>query len=125
MSEPADKAASDLTTRFAAAVVMVAVAFVAIYLGGWGFRALVALAAGVMMFEWGAMHRAPRWSTYVGIALLAVPTLVLPELYFPAAQGSPTPLSPDLLMPAWLCFGIVAGIAIVYGVFSRRLSQGW
>jgi len=122
---PAEKAASDLTTRFAAAVVMIAVAFVAIYLGGWVFRALVAAAAGVMMFEWGTMYRAPRWSTYAGIALLAVPTLVLPELYFPAAAGSPTPLSPDLLTPVWLCFGIVAGVALVYGVFSRRLSQGW
>jgi phosphatidate cytidylyltransferase len=125
MTEAPDKAASDLATRFAAAVVMIAVAFVAIYLGGWVFRALVALAAGVMMFEWGAMHRVPRWWTFVGIALLAVPILVLPELYFPAAQGSPTPLGPDLLAPVWLCFGIIAAVGLAYGVFSRRLSQGW
>ena len=131
MTGPVEKAASDLTTRFAAAVVMIAVASIAIYMGGvsevgaWVFRVLVAAAAGVMLYEWGQMHNVPRWWTYIGIALLAAPTLVLPGLYFPAADSSPAELDYDLLVPAWQCFGIIAAIGLVYGVFSRRLSLGW
>jgi phosphatidate cytidylyltransferase len=125
MSEPREKAASDLATRFAAGIVMIAVASIAIYLGGWPFRALVALAAGVMMFEWGEMHRVPRAWTAIGIALLAAATLVLPELYFPAAASSPADIDYDLLAPAWPCFGILVGIGLLYGVFARRLSLGW
>jgi phosphatidate cytidylyltransferase len=125
MTELSEKAASDLTTRFAAAVVMIAVASVAIYLGGWPFRILVALAAGVMMFEWGTMHGVSKVWTGIGIALLSVPTLVLPEIFFPAAASSPGDLEYDLLAPVWLCFGLIAGIGVVYGVFSRRLSLGW
>jgi phosphatidate cytidylyltransferase len=126
-----EKAASDLATRFAAALVMIAVASVAIYMGGvsdvgaWAFRVLVAAAAGVMLYEWGQMHGVPRWWTYIGIALLVVPTLVLPEFYFPGAQSSPAELDYDLLLPAWKCVGIIAVIGLVYGVFSRRLSLGW
>jgi phosphatidate cytidylyltransferase len=45
MSEPAAPQ-SDLLTRFAAGVVMIAVACVAIYLGGWPFRLLVAAGGG-------------------------------------------------------------------------------
>jgi phosphatidate cytidylyltransferase len=125
MSEVQEKAVSDLTTRFAAAVVMIAVASVAIYLGGWPFRILVGLAAGVMMYEWGEMHRVPRPWSYVGIALLLVPTLALPEIFFPAAASSPADLDYDLLIPAWPCLAAIAGIALLYGVFSRRLSLGW
>jgi phosphatidate cytidylyltransferase len=125
MSEPAEKAVSDLTTRFAAGVVMVAVACFAIYVGGWAFRVLVGAAAAAMMYEWGTMHRVPRVWTYIGMALLLVPTLVLPEVSFPAAEGNPADLDYDLLVPAWAGFGIIAAIGLVYGVFARRLSLGW
>ena len=43
---------SDLPTRFVMGVVMIAVAVAAVYLGGWWFRALVAAAAALMLFEW-------------------------------------------------------------------------
>jgi phosphatidate cytidylyltransferase len=128
MSEPGDKqekAVSDLTTRFAAALVMVAAAFIAMYVGGWAFRALVAAAAGVMLYEWGTMHRVPKAWTIVGIVLLAVPTLVLPEYFFPAADTFPAELDTDLLAPVWPCLGIILAIGLVYGVFARRLSLGW
>jgi phosphatidate cytidylyltransferase len=125
MSEPAEKTVSDLTTRFAAAVVMIAIAFIAMYLGGWAFRVLVAAGAAAMLWEWGGMHRVPRAWTVVGILLLAVPTLLLPEYFFPAADTFPAELDTDLLAPAWPCLGIILGIGLVYGVFARRLSLGW
>jgi phosphatidate cytidylyltransferase len=127
MSDPADKerVVSDLTTRFAAAVVLIAVAFIAMYVGGWWFRGLVTLGAAIMMYEWGEMHGAPRIWTAIGAALIAVPTLVLPEIYFPAADTFPLEPDPDMLIPVWTCLGIVLGIGLVYGVFARRLSLGW
>ena len=51
---------SDLPTRFAAAVVMIAVAIVATYLGGWWFRALAAAAAAQMVIELADMPRVAR-----------------------------------------------------------------
>ena len=54
---------SDLPTRFAAGVVMIAVAVAATLLGGWPFRILVAAAAAAMLIEWADMHRvARRWA---------------------------------------------------------------
>ena len=50
---------SDLPTRFAAGIVMVAVAIVATWQGGWWFRALVGAATALMMVEWAGLHRVP------------------------------------------------------------------
>ncbi|HEX6377340.1 MAG TPA: phosphatidate cytidylyltransferase [Allosphingosinicella sp.] len=126
MSEPAVPAPqSDLLTRFAAGVVMIAVACVAIYLGGWPFRLLVAVAAAAMMLEWGDMHRARRGWTWLGVALLAAPTLALPELLFPAAERDPAEISSELFDQAWMGFAAVAACALLYTLLSRRLSLGW
>src|SRR6185503_16689775 len=59
---------SDLPTRFAAGVVMIAVALVVTILGGWWFRALVAAAAAVMVVEWSDIHKAPRLAAYITAA---------------------------------------------------------
>jgi phosphatidate cytidylyltransferase len=126
MSEPPSPAlSSDLLTRFAAGVVMIAVACVAIYLGGWPFRLLAAAAAAVMMLEWGDMHGAKRGWTWLGIVLLAAPTLILPEYLFPAADRDPAEISPDLFDGVWMGFAGIAALALLYTLVSRRLSLGW
>ena len=126
MTEPAQSAPqSDLLTRFAAGVVMIAVACVAIYLGGWPFRLLTAAAAGVMMLEWGDMHKAKRAWTWLGIALLAAPTLILPEWLFPAADRDPAELSPEIFDQAAMAIVAVLGLALLYTLLSRRLTLGW
>ena len=121
----AERTGSDLTTRFAAAVAMIAVASAAIYFGGWPFRLLVAAASAVMLLEWGDMHKVKRGWTWLGIALLAGPTLVLPELLFPAAQADPEIIDAELFAPVWPGLGLTLGIAFVYGLVARRLSMGW
>ncbi|MFL6844766.1 MAG: phosphatidate cytidylyltransferase [Allosphingosinicella sp.] len=126
MSDPAAPAqSSDLLTRFAAGVVMIAVACVAIYLGGWPFRLLAAGAAAVMMLEWGDMHKAKRGWTWLGIVLLAAPALILPEYLFPAADRDPAEISPDLFDGVWMGFAGIAALALLYTLVSRRLSLGW
>jgi phosphatidate cytidylyltransferase len=125
MSESAAKGGSDLTTRFATGIVMIAVASFAIYIGGWAFRAVVAAGAAMMMLEWGDMHRAPRGWAWAGIVLLALPTLILPEWLFPAALSDPDTLDPETMSPVWTGLGATAAVGLLYGVFSRRLSLGW
>jgi phosphatidate cytidylyltransferase len=122
MSEAAPQ--SDLLTRFAAGVVMIAVACVAIYLGGWPFRLLAAAAAAAMMVEWGAMHRVVRGWTWLGAALLILPTLVIPEILFPAADRDPAEISGELFDQAWMGFAGIAALAILYTLLSRRLTLG-
>jgi ribosome recycling factor len=51
------RATSDLTDPLRRGVVMIAVALVAIYVGGWLFRLLVLRRGALMLIEWGDMHR--------------------------------------------------------------------
>ena len=124
MSEPSAPQ-SDLLTRFSAGVVMIAVACVAIWLGGWPFRLLAAAAAAAMMVEWGDMHKVPRGWTWLGVALLAAPTLVLPEILFPAAERDPAEIAPELFDQVWMGFAGIAALGLLYTLLSRRLTLGW
>jgi phosphatidate cytidylyltransferase len=126
MSEvPAAPPGSDLTTRFAAGVAMIAVACVAIYVGGWPFRLLVAAGAAAMLVEWGDMHRVPRFWTWLGVASLAAPTLILPEMLFAAAERDPAEIGAELFEPVWPGLAVIAAIALLYGLVGRRLVLGW
>ena len=74
---------SDLPTRFVMGVVMIAVAVAAVYLGGWWFRALVAAAAALMLFEWADMHGVARLWSWIGAALLVAGLLGGAEYLYP------------------------------------------
>src|SRR4028119_326222 len=77
---------SDLLTRFAAAVAMIAVACVAIYVGGWLFRLFVAAGAAAMIVEWGDMHRLKRGWSYFAAALLVLILLVGAQYLYPVGS---------------------------------------
>lgn len=108
--------ASDLTTRFAAAVVMIAVALVAIYLGGWPFRILVVAAAAIMLIEYCDMHKFPRAWPAVGIGLLLINLGLLPEI-FPAS----TPDGGGI----WFWFGSALLSALLLGGVTLSPRLGW
>ena len=116
---------SDLATRFAAAVVMIAVATVAIYVGGWLMRALVLAGAAIMLVEWGDMHRVRRFWSWVGAALLAVPLFGLSEYYYPYADRDPAELEASMLGAFWPALGAIALLALLLGLFSRRATMAW
>ena len=122
---PQPTGGSDLTTRFAAGVVMIVIACFAIYFGGWPFRLLVLVAAGAMLVEWGDMHRVNRLWTWIAVALLIVPILILAERFFPAGEAQPAALDLDSLAPVGIAIGITAAIGLVLGAVSRRLAVGW
>lgn len=124
-AETQPKKTSDLPTRFAVAVVLIAVGVVVTYASGWPFRILAALAASVMLLEWGDMHRIPRIWTWLGVAGLAAVLLAYAEFLLPAAANNPTLIDPEDLQDAWPGFAAVAGVAVVAGLLGRRLSLAW
>jgi len=110
---------SDLTVRFAAGVVMIAVALAAAWLGGWPFRMLVALAAAAMMVEWADMHRVPRLWGYFGAILLLAGLPAITEFLYPAAEALVEFDSSDLI-DNWQGFATLALLAVLVGAASRR-----
>jgi len=119
------KPPSDLTTRFAAAMAMIAVAVAAIWLGGWFFRALAAAAGVVMLLEWCAIHSIGRRWAYAAIAGLLAVAFGLTEYLFPAGLEDPLEIGAGLLDPVWIGFGAIAGVALLLGLAGRRTMLGW
>jgi phosphatidate cytidylyltransferase len=112
-------ATSDLPTRFVMGVVMIALALVSIYFGGWLFRLLVFAGASAMLIEWADMHRVRRIWAFIGIPMLAVLLLVVTEMLFPAALEDEfiSAASFDL---SWQGFAVATGLALLLGLVSRR-----
>lgn len=115
---------SDLLTRFASAVAMIAIACVAIYVGGWLFRLLVAAGAAIMIVEWGDMHRLKRGYSYFASALLAATLLGAAEYLYPAAEFE-DPIVAATFYEGWPGLVAVAAAAALALVVSRRPALGW
>ncbi len=125
MSEPAPASPqSDLLTRFAAGVVMIAVACVAIYVGGWLFRLLVAAGAAVMILEWGDMHRLKRGYSYFALALLVAVLLGAAEYHYPVAEAEES-IERATFLYGWPGFAAVGAAALLVTLVSRQPSLGW
>ena len=108
---------SDLPTRFAMGVAMIAVASLVTWFGGWPFRALVAIAAAIMLVEWADMHKVPRLWAWIGGLLAAGILLGVAEYYYPNAAEEG-----DL---AWISFAPALGAALLLGLASRSIAMGW
>ena len=123
-----EAAPSDLPTRFAAGVVMIAVAVAATLLGGWPFRILVAVAAAIMLIEWSDMHRVERRWGYAAAALTVATLLGAAEYLYPAAEQVdevPEELTALLFAPVWLGFAALLALAAIAAALSRRVAMGW
>jgi phosphatidate cytidylyltransferase len=103
-------AKSDLPLRAAAAVVMITVASVAIYFGGWPFRLLVGLGAAVMLIEWCDMHRLRRTWPLAGMSLLFLNLWLIPDLF--VGRGA--------VAYDWRPFSAAIVCAALLGLLSRR-----
>ena len=115
---------SDLPTRFAAGLVMIAVGIVATYASGWPFRILAALAAALMLLEWTDLHRRPRIWAWLAVAGVSAVLLGYAEMLYPAAANNPALLDPADLAD-WRGFAGIAAVAVIVGLLSRSLSMGW
>ncbi|HEU0099551.1 MAG TPA: phosphatidate cytidylyltransferase [Allosphingosinicella sp.] len=120
---------SDLITRFAAGVVMIAVACTAIYVGGWLFRLLVAAGAAVMVLEWGDMHRLKRGYSYFALGVLAATLLAAAQYLYPVGEMDVVEDVEAITLASfwqvWTGFGAVAAAAILATLVSRRPGLGW
>ena len=116
---------SDLTTRFAAGVAMIAVAVAAIWFGGWPFRLLVGAGAAIMIVEWSDMHRFGRPWAWAAAALMLAATLILPELLFPAADQDPIEIGPAILPNAGIGFAAILLAGLALGLAARKPALGW
>ncbi|HEV7659145.1 MAG TPA: phosphatidate cytidylyltransferase [Allosphingosinicella sp.] len=115
--QPSPAPQSDLPTRFAMGVAMIAVACLVTWFGGWPFRALVAIAAAIMLVEWADMRKVPRLWAWVGGLLAAATLLGAAEYFYPNAAEEG-----DL---AWLSFAPALGAALLLGLASRSAAMGW
>ena len=123
-------AKSDLPTRFAAGVVMIAVAILATWWGGWWFRTLVAAAAAAMLLEWANMHGVQRLWTVIGMVLLAALLLAGSEYLLPVSldstaftDGTVPVIDSDTFGGNFIGFAVVALLALLLGLVSRRLTM--
>lgn len=108
---------SDLPTRFAVGVVLIAIALVAVWQGGWPFRLLAAAAAAIMLVEWADMHKVKRLWAWVGAGLIALNLLVGAEYFYPVASDEAAPIL-DSFAPA-------LALALLVGLLSRRPVMAW
>jgi phosphatidate cytidylyltransferase len=115
---------TDLPTRFAAGMVMAAIAVAAAYFGGWWLRALVAAAAAAMAIAWADTHRVPRRWAHVAAGAVAAALLVVTEYLYPASQQLLEFDGGDLA-PNWQGFAALAVLAVLIGAASRRVAMGW
>jgi phosphatidate cytidylyltransferase len=134
MTDAAPKPGSDLTVRFAAGVAMAAVALLAIYLGGWPFRILVAAGAAIMIVEWADIKSVPRHWAWTGAGAMVLFLLIASEWRFPAGQMDEIvtaggegvlAISAESFSPAWSGFGVAAALALLLGLASRRPAMAW
>jgi phosphatidate cytidylyltransferase len=125
--------APDVTTRFAMAVFMIAVASLAIWWGGWAFRALVALGAAVTLAEWGDMHRIPWPWTWLGVALMTILVLGGGEYLFPVGEadtislgvgGEALAIDAESFVPLAYGLGGAALAGLVLALLARRAAAG-
>ena len=127
-------ASSDLTIRFAAGVLMAAVALLAIYLGGWVFRALVAAGAAIMIVEWADLKRVERNWAWIAAGLVVLFLGAGTEFLFPAGQIDEVvgpggvgviAIAAESFTPVWTGVGAAAAIALLVGLASRRIALAW
>ncbi len=97
----------DFGIRLASALVLFGIALLVVWLGGWVFTVWIALACGLMAFEWERMTQHPTDVVGVGIAALAI------------AAGAA--LAQMALYPyAFGALGLGAFIAFVHAQATRR-----
>ncbi len=110
-SDPVARRKSDLATRTLASIAMIAVAALALWIGGFGFWLLVTVGTLFMMAEWADLHKISREHKRLAQFALMVPLAIL---------------SPWAAGPGFLTLGFIAGAAffVVAVTRSPALARG-
>ncbi len=108
---------SDFTIRFVVGVLLAAGACLVTWAGGWWFRGLAVLCAGLMLFEWAGMHKVARLWAGLAAALAAAVLLGAAEYYYPVSADAA-----DLVE---LSFVPALAGALLIGLVTLRIAMGW
>lgn len=100
---------ADLPVRALVGVLLIVVAAIALLLGGFAFWLLVAVAAIVMIHEWGGLHGATAGQKKLAQYALTVPLAIMA----PIAAG-----------PGFLAFGLVLGAMFFIAAVTRNGMLG-
>lgn len=101
---------ADLPKRFVVAVLLIAVAFAALYLGGFVFWALIAIGGLLMLAEWANLVGATSRQRLLAQYALTVPLTILS----PLAAG-----------PGFLALGLIGAALFFTGATSRNVRLAW
>jgi len=124
----------DITTRFAMGIFLIALASLAIWLGGWPFRALVLVGAAIIVAEWAEMHRVAWLWTWAAVILLAALLLGGMEFFYPVGEADTVPLgmgeemlsvAPDTFLPFLYLAAAAIGAGVLLALLARRPTLGW
>jgi len=100
---------ADLPVRALVGVLLIAVAATALWLGGFAFWLLVAVAGIIMIHEWGGLHDATPGQKKLAQYALTVPLAIMA----PVAAG-----------PGFLSFGLVLGAMFFIAAVTRNGMLG-
>lgn len=111
---------ADLAVRTVSGIAMVVVALGCLWVGGWAFRLLVTMVAGLMMAEWAGLVRAARWRQIVAVIFALGLVLGLGEIasvpeYWLGGSA-------DALLPILV---IAGGAALLLALVTVRASLGF
>lgn len=104
------KAGSDLPVRLGVAFALIGLAFVALWLGGFGFWLVLAVAGLLMMGEWADLVGVERGQKRLSQYALTVPLAIMA----PVAAG-----------PGFFALGLVAGAAFFIAAVTRNGRLAW
>jgi phosphatidate cytidylyltransferase len=101
----AAKAPSELTMRVLVGIALIAIAAIALFLGGIVFWLLCVLLALPMMAEWAGLTKTPPNTKRLGLFALCVPLAIL----CPLAAG-----------PGWFALGLIAAAFFFLAIVTQR-----
>ena len=109
MTQASPRKNADLPVRALVGVLLIAVAATALWLGGFAFWLLVAVAGIIMIHEWGGLHDATPGQKKLAQYALTVPLAIMA----PVAAG-----------PGFLSFGLVLGAMFFIAAVTRNGMLG-
>jgi len=112
--------ASELQLRVLSGVAMIAIALVALWLGGLAFWALVSLLSVLMMVEWATMAQASRWQ--IGLAALLAGGVMIAALSF--THSAELAVYQDRLIAQTADLAGLGAILLAVITFRARLGAG-
>ncbi len=112
---------SDLGTRAAAGLVMIAVALAALWAGGIAFWLLASAAAMLMIGEWAGLVRSPRWQVTLAIVLVAS---VMVAGRWLISDPLRTDLYPGRVLVMMFGLAAIGAVALAAGSRNARLGAG-